>query len=561
MAENMIASTFVDEQGNTVELADAQARKDIKRLTEEVTGEIYITDWARGGFNSANGKPSGTLTTQRIHSDYIECKKGDTITSSGNKYFTVYFYEDETLVFTGLTDGWVQKHTIMEDATVRILGRMAASADAATSIVITDEMLEEFVVEIKRGNSETKGRIKELPTLALEGDTSGMTKDDAVTLNYTMFGKTGTCTCKWQGSSSVRYTKKNYTIKFDTGFDGWTEWVKFVNAQRKANGNLSTIPTESRWGEQKKFCTKANWIDASHARNIVNARLWGQIVQDRIAKGEITDNRTLAPNYGAVDGFPIEITINGESIGLYTFNIPKDGWQFAMGDVNTEYLVAGEDNDLAACRWKALAELNEEDFGLEYTADGVDVATVRTSLNTAIQAAIDAGEDWETTLAPYVDINSVFDYFIFTCCINNYDALSRNILYGTYDGVRWFMSAYDMDATHGFDPYGSRLYTAKTGRTEFAAAKAIHRLAYLMYTYSKDKLAARYKELRSGILSEENVWHEFSQFIVEISARNYDVDRNIWPAMPGTSCANMAQYMEYYRMHCAYLDKEVAAFN
>lgn len=574
MAENMVASYFLDSRGNRVELIDAQAREDIKRLTEEVTGEIRITDWTRGAFNSSTGKPSGTMTTQRIYSDFIECKKGDTITSSGNKYFYVYFYEDETYVYTGDNGAWVQNYTIMEDTTVRILARMAASAEASTSIVITDEMLAEFVVEIKRGNSdpgnsdpgnsdpgnsETKGRIKELPTLALEGDTSGMTKDDAVPLNHTMFGKTGACTCKWQGSSSVRYAKKNYTIKFETGFDGWAEWAKFVNAQRKANGNLSTIPTESRWGEQKKFCTKANWIDASHARNLVNARLWGQIVQDRIAKGEITDNRTIAPNYGAVDGFPIEITINGESIGLYTFNIPKEGWQFAMGDASTEYLIAGEDNGLAACRWKALAELNEEDFGLEYTADGVDVATVRTSLNTAIQAAIDAGADWETTLAPYVDINSVFDYFIFTCCINNYDALSRNILYGTYDGVRWFMSAYDMDATHGFDPYGSRLYTAKTGRTEFAAAKAIHRLAYLMYTYSKSKLVARYKELRNGILSEENVWHEFSQFIVEISARNYDVDRNIWPAMPGTSLANIDQYMNYYRMHTRLLDKEIEA--
>lgn len=403
--------------------------------------------------------------------------------------------------------------------------------------------------------------IQQLPVLSLTGDTTAMSKDNAVTLNYTLFDASGECTCKWQGSSSQRYAKKNYTIKFDTGLDGWNKWATFINSRNASTGNISRVPTESRWGEQKKFCTKANWVDPSHARNIVCARLWGQVVQNRIAKGEITDNRTAAPNYGAIDGFPIEITINGQSIGLYTFNIPKDGWQFAMGTVNTEYVVSGEDNSNQATRWKALAALDETDFSVEYAADGVDTETVRTSLNTAIQAAIDAGADWETTLAPYVDINSVFDYFIFTCCISNIDAMARNILYGTYDGTKWFMSAYDMDTTFGLDPYGTSWHNIKTDRTQFAEAANMHRLAYLVYTYSKDKLAARYKELRETVLSEANVWHELSQFIVDIPSRNYDIDRNIWATMPGTSCANMAQYMEYYRMHCAYLDKEIAAFN
>lgn len=541
--------------------AAVELSKKFEKLTEEVSGEIRITDWTRGAFNSNTGKPTETLLNQRLRSDFIACKKGDTITSSGDVYFYVYFYDADTLGFTANNGEWVQTYTLTSDATVRILAKMSSSGADSTGYVITDEMLAEFVIEIKREESGTKEKIEQLPTLALEGDTSAMTKDDSVTLNYTIFGQAGTCTCKWQGSSSVRYAKKNYTINFDTGIDGWAKWAEFVNAQRAANGNFSSIPVESRWGTQTKFCIKANWIDPSHARNVVNARLWGQIVRNRISKGEITDNRTIAPNYGAIDGFPIEITINGESMGLYTFNIPKDGWQFAMGDVATEYIISGEDNSLPACRWKALAELNEEDFGLEYAADGVGLATVKASLNTAIQAAIDAGEEWETTLAPYVDINSVFDYFIFTCCINNYDALSRNILYGTYDGVKWFMSAYDMDATHGCDPYGSSWYTVETGRTEFAAAKAIHRLAYLMYTYSKSKLVARYKELREGILSEENVWHEFSQFIVDISSRNYDVDRKIWSAMPGTALANISQYMNYYRMHCSLLDKEIEALS
>lgn len=401
----------------------------------------------------------------------------------------------------------------------------------------------------------------QLPVLALTGDTTGMSKDNAVSLDYSVFGQTGTATVKWQGSSSLRYTKKNYTVNFDTGIDGWNKWATFVNSLRAANGNISRVDTTSRWGTQTKFCMKGNWVDASASKNIVSARLWGQIVKNRVDSGSITDNRKDAPNYGAIDGFPVEIQMNGRSLGLYTFNIPKDKWLFNMGEGAAEYVVSGEDNNSSACRWKSTALVDGSDFDVEYAPDGVETSTIAASLNTAISAAINAGANWETELAPYLDIDSVFDYFIFTCCISNHDALARNILYGTYDGVKWFMSAYDMDTTYGADQYGSMWRPVVTDKTQFAQAATIHRLAYLMYTYSKPKLKARYQELRSTILSDENVWHEFSNFIVDIPQRCYDINNDLWPTMPGTATQNMAQFMDFYRMHCAYLDKEIEALS
>ena len=544
--------------------ASTEAVEELSDLIYQVGGiPRYIDNWQRGNLSSSTGNESSGSASIRMYTpDYINLKNGDeVILPDSNAYIFVYFYNAITHAFTKTSGSWLESYTATDDVTVRLVAKISASGASGAGDALTDVTISEFVATVNPENAERDLHLEQLPILELDGDTSAMTKDDAVTLNYKLFDQSGTCTCKWQGSSSQRYVKKNYTVKLDAPVDGWGKWAAFVNAQRAANGNVSTIPTESRWGEQKKFCTKANWIDPSHARNIVNARLWGQIVQNRVAKGEITDNRTVAPNYGAIDGFPIEIIINGESQGLYTFNIPKDGWQFAMGDSNTEYLIAGEDNYLESSRWKALAALDEEDFGLEYTADGVELDTVKTSLNNAIQAAINAGADWETTLAPYVDINSVFDYFIFACCVSNVDALARNILYGTYDGTKWFMSAYDMDTTYGTDPYNTGLYRVKTGRTEFAEAAKIHRLAYLMYTYSKEKLIARYNELRNDILSEENVWYEFSRFVADISTRNYDVDRSIWTTIPGTSLASVSQYLNYYRMHCSLLDNEIKALS
>lgn len=97
-----------------------------------------------------------------------------------------------------------------------------------------------------------------LPILHLTGDTSAMTKDDAVDLTYVYGERNGTVSVKWQGSSSLAWDKKNYTMKFDIAFEA-----------------------KEGWGEQKKYCFKANFIDSSHARNVVNAKLWGQVVKSR----------------------------------------------------------------------------------------------------------------------------------------------------------------------------------------------------------------------------------------------------------------------------------------
>ena len=156
------------------------------------------------------------------------------------------------------------------------------------------------------GGSAFDPTVYGLPVLHLAGDTAGMSKDNAVTMDYVYGERSGTASVKWQGSSSLSYPKKNYTIKFDNAFEAF-----------------------DGWGAQKKYCLKANWIDHSHARNVVSAKLWGEVVKSR----ENTNAKlSVLPNGGAVDGFPCIIMLNGDFHGLYTFNIPKDGWLYGMND-------------------------------------------------------------------------------------------------------------------------------------------------------------------------------------------------------------------------------------
>jgi hypothetical protein len=367
-----------------------------------------------------------------------------------------------------------------------------------------------------------------LPVLYLNGSTAGMSKDTAVTMNYVYEGRTGTCTVKWQGSSSVSYPKKNYTVKFDNAFEA-----------------------AAGWGVQSKYCLKANYIDHSHSRNVVNAKLWGQVLDNR--KWSVHNQLRSAPNYGAVDGFPIIIVLNDDFHGLYTFNIPKDGWMMGMGSGTNEAIVCA-DQWGDATYFKAPANLSD-DFELEYVSDEANAGWVTTSLNRLINACINSdGTDLDTTIAQYVDLQSAIDYYIFTVLIMGYDMTGKNYLLSTFDGTKWYFGAYDMDSTHGIDWHGKEYHPADYIPT-FESFAASHRLFELIKTHKADTVKARYAALRNTVLSESNIAVMFGNFAGKIPSPVYMQEAKKWPMIPNTSTNNISQIRDYYRMRVALADK------
>ena len=366
-----------------------------------------------------------------------------------------------------------------------------------------------------------------LDVLDLQGDTTGMSKENAVNLDYVFRGRAGTCSCKWQGSSSIAYPKKNYTIKFDKAFEA-------------ADG----------WGEQQKYCFKANYIDFSHARNVVNAKLWGQAVKSRsVVPTELAN----LINGGAIDGFPVIITLNGEFLGLYTMNIPKDGWMMGMGSGTNEAILCADYSDASWFRGEATLD---GDFDVEYATDENDTEWIKTSVNRLINACRNSdGTDLDTTVAQYLDWNSAIDYYIFCMLLNGVDMVGKNYILATFDGVKWFFSAYDMDTTHGLDADGKRYYKANIGT--MLPASDSHRLRELIVAHKKDALKQRYAELRADVLSDDNVVTMFTNFIGGINTTVYAEDAKKWPSIPNTSTSNLHQITDYYCRKAAMADKAI----
>lgn len=368
-----------------------------------------------------------------------------------------------------------------------------------------------------------------LPVLYLTGDTSAMNKDDAVDLGYVYGDMNGTLSLKWQGASSLVYPKKNYTAKFDKSFEA-----------------------VEGWGAQKKYCLKANWIDFSHSRNLVCAKLWGQICANRGG-----DPLADCPNYGAVDGFPIVIVLNDEFMGVYTMNIPKDGWMANMPAAGaTQEAILCADNHIAATQFKASATL-DGDFEVEYITNEDNTDWAKNSLNTLINACVASnGSDLDTTIASMLDWNRAIDYYIFTVLIRGDDMIDKNYLLIKRENKPWLFGGYDMDCTFGLYWDGSKWVGTKQWTT-FSDVASKHRVMELIRTYKRAELVARYEELRESVLSEDNVAVTFLNFAGMIPRPLLDEDNRKWPTIPNTNVNNVQQIFDWYRRRCTVIDAEI----
>lgn len=362
-----------------------------------------------------------------------------------------------------------------------------------------------------------------IPILHLEGSIAGMNKDVKVSLNYIWGERSGTCTLKWQGSSSIYLDKKNFTIEFDNAFE-----------------------VVSGWGSQKKYCLKANFVDPSHARNIISAKLWGEIVKSRTPANTILN---ALPNGGAVDGFPIIISLNGKFHGLYTWNIPKEGWMFGMSGTDARQAILCADNydeSNLGVGFKGLATF-ENDFDLEYSSDD-ESAWVLESVNRLITAVKDSdGTNITYGITPYLDWESAIDYYIFTVLTANYDGIWRNYLLSTHDGIKWFFTAYDIDHTFMLRAMGKYFYDPNTSVT-FADVAGMHKVFELIWKYMRPQLRARYNELRASVMSECNLTTKFCDFASDIPLPIFVDDVRLWQTIPSSAVNDTFQILNAYRL-------------
>ncbi len=385
----------------------------------------------------------------------------------------------------------------------------------------------------------------DLPILEMEGDTNGISKDNEVELSVKYHSDElnfqSKATLNWQGASSIYYEKKNYTIKFVD-----------------ENGEKNKIKIKDEWGKQNKYCLKANYIDYTSARNVVSAKLYGQIVHSRAQEDELNN----LVNGGAIDGYPVLIYMNGNYHGLYTMNIPKDKWLFDMDkEGNKAILMADAWSESTRLNEKISDDFEESGWEVEFCSTEDDengIKWVQNSFNKVIDfVKNNDGENFKTDISNYVDVNRAIDTMLFTLMINGKDNLSKNVLWVTYDGNVWVPSAYDLDSTWGIFCDGEVLAENEwLSLSQFKNHKNTNLLWKKLFTNYEKEVKERYQELRASVMSTENIIKEFSTFISLIPTDVYKYETYLYKGIPSQKTSNLAQLSYFAQENLSRLDKE-----
>lgn len=435
-----------------------------------------------------------------------------------------------------------------------------AALSAAQGKVLNTQY-KDIANKIENGNigNNIEPQLMDMPRIYFSEGTLPTSKT-ATVMKFDYYSKTneyhGYVDIKCQGTSSMSYPKKNFTIKLYTDKDK----TKKLKIDFKG------------WGEQTKFCLKANWIDITHARNVVSARLWGDVVKTRSDYATaLPELLRTSPNQGAIDGFPVLVYANGVYQGRYTLNIPKDGWMSNMDDaLDTHCILCGE-NYGSGC-FRAAPVIDGTDWSDEL--HDVVPATIKTSWTNVINFVMTSSDaEFKANLSNYFDVNSLIDYLLYGIVSTGLDAFGKNQIYFTYDGIKWIASMYDMDSTWGLWWNGSKFVATDYAREDFQDLKdegnGVTKQGNLLYLRLQQlfipQLKTRYAELRKDVLSVSHIIQKFEEFNdvcpKDIVQEDYasTTGEGKFTGIPSKTTNNIQQLRSYINARLTYVDGYINA--
>lgn len=387
-----------------------------------------------------------------------------------------------------------------------------------------------------------------MPIVELKGDLSKVTKEEEMQMAFSYEDEDQAFDCfaqvKLQGSTSLAYDKKNYSIKL-----------------LKDDGKKNKVELVDGWGEQHRYCLKANYVDPTHARNLVSAQLYADVISARNVEDELSD----LVNGGAVDGYPVLVYNDGAFLGLYTMNIPKDKWLLGMDDSEEKdqaILVAADWSEATALR--TTMSIGADGWELEFYSNEEsqidnDPSWVAESFNDMITFVIENdGQDFIDGISQYVDVDKCIDSMIHTVVIYGRDNLSKNVLWATFDGTVWFSSVYDMDGTWGAKWDGTVFYLPEWLMfDELATFEPVNLLWSKLYQNFYDRIAERYAQLRQGPLSMENITARFETFSGKIPDVVWTAEQERWPDIPHREESTLEQILDFAAQRLGYIDAQM----
>ena len=448
---------------------------------------------------------------------------------------TENFTLDKPITLGARTDknGNVLSYSSSSIKTLRIYG----------TALTKEEVLQNHIADIK--DVDEQKAIRELnfgdngiPVMRLEGSTEGMTNEVYKLLKITYIDPRDpsknfikeNCQVYWQGTSSLKYPVKNYTIKLRDGGNDWLDYSP-----------------KDDWLPEARYTLKANFMESSHCNNVGTANfVHNSLFKENPYPCQVKNPKTRM----SVDGFPIKLYINGEDCGLYTFNMDRYAHNNygLLGETNAvSYEVSvnseGGAGAFADTSWESIR--NEFEYRYHY-AGGEDVVTERLSENVRVlkkgyHQYLEDLVKWvnevpeaqfESEIHEHFSLPHLIDYYLGVYVLGLVDSLGKNMVLTTWgpnsEGhVIWYPSFYDADTMFGLTNDGQLFYPPSVDMTfgDYNTSNSV------LWTKLRNRfsveIADRYRELRENVFSYDNLLDYYKNAIGEVGQTFYNEDAYI----------------------------------
>ena len=375
-----------------------------------------------------------------------------------------------------------------------------------------------------------------LPKMYLYGDITNMTNTQTVDMrieyispNEEKFGSSFNTGIQnnpvcIQGTSSLAYVRKNYTIYLRDEYGS----PMFYNPY--GDGSV----------EEEVFCLKADYIESSHANNTGLAKLINDCVYDTKLPTQL-DNPNCRTT---INGFPIEVYMNGEYLGIYNFNHDRYstksfGYDYKKFPNMLVYEINSNSNVSAGAFYQygenaeSSANISERDY---YARDFKLIYGNRTSSNDnyaeikeLVQWVSVAEYDlFKETINEHFNKEYLFRYLLTVLMVGGVDSLGKNLKINTFDGKVWYPTFYDLDTSLGIDNTGYLNIPADVEIEEGSFNTSNSNLWTKVMEYFATDLKEEWAKMRQKNFTLENIMkYVYDEQISVIPAKYYNDDAQV----------------------------------
>ena len=376
-----------------------------------------------------------------------------------------------------------------------------------------------------------------------------------------------------QGNTTMQYPKKSFACDF---FDN--DWDGDVFAMKIGD-----------WVAQDSFHFKAQYLDFFKGISIVAYKIVQEVWASRspiysnpwkkalLANQSITsgsfenqgiDDLSLQKDTGAKcvpDAFPCVVYLNGEFYGLFNWALKKhrdnyhmnksSGLHIHIDGGNYPFLIPLDWTKFEVRNPKGLLtnvpkgsgfEKYDGDFPKELLGkdtDGYDTSNKTHILSNQVKEAVVEfntlgrtlnamdKEEGDKYLAEHYDLNNLIDCYVMQYVFADEDE-ENNWQWVTYDGKRWYVCEYDKDRTFG-QTYHCRGVRPANSKLNVININTENYPFKFLYTYHKEKIKARYEELKAlGIFTPEHFISLLKDWVDRFSSADFKLEYKKWSESP-----------------------------